>query len=649
MTPGGGDWLGERYQLLEPLGIGGMGVVYTAFDTKLQRKVAIKRLREMAVAASADRRRARFLREAQLLASLSHPNVLTVHDVGGVDPELYVVMELVDGWPMSRWISEAVPRPGWRRILDLYVQVGPRAGGGAPAGRRPPRRQAREHPGRAQRPRADRRLRPGRAWPRRVDGVGRSGRRAPAGLTQTGAVLGTPAYMAPEQHDGKPADMLSDQFSFCVSLYESLHGRRPFRGPDRGRDRGGDARRAAGRRAATASRARSIAWSRAGWPPIPRQRHPSMDALLGALTGARDPRPLKPLLVAGAIGVVLAANRGGRDRARRRAADASRRGAASRSRRRRRRRCRRRAARRLPPPATAPPAPAPPAARRIPPRPERRPAASAPQALVAREWQSSTRRSMRGCCSISPTAAHADRNGADCLTTLNKIPLDAWPPALSDRALRRRATCEMLRGNCDKGRRLLGRLDGADGGRAALLANCPVGALPTIEDRIARGQRAGGRRALRGQQAGAPQGAEAGAAAADRGAPDPGLLPQPQRIARVRPAARGAGARRTRCWPSRSWSARDCAEGAVLDVMRSQVNFQSPADPTAAIPRCAAEPNASSRPTSRAPTPARPRNAAASPASRRQANRASRRAIRVRLARERGGVSAGSVGAVPDR
>ena len=82
MTPGGGDWLDQRYQLLEPLGIGGMGVVYTAFDNKLQRKVAIKRLREMAVAASADRRRARFLREARLLASLSHPNVLTVHDVG---------------------------------------------------------------------------------------------------------------------------------------------------------------------------------------------------------------------------------------------------------------------------------------------------------------------------------------------------------------------------------------------------------------------------------------------------------------------------------------------------------------------------------------------------------------------------------------
>src|SRR4029079_6156830 len=91
-----------------------------------QRKVAVKRLRELATAGSAERRRARFLRGAQLRAALSHPNVLTVHDVGGVDPELYVVMELVDGWPMSRWISEADPRPDWRRILHLYLQAGRR-------------------------------------------------------------------------------------------------------------------------------------------------------------------------------------------------------------------------------------------------------------------------------------------------------------------------------------------------------------------------------------------------------------------------------------------------------------------------------------------------------------------------------------------
>ena len=112
-----------------------------------------------------------------------------------------------------------------------------------------------------------------------------------SGLTQTGAVLGTPAYMAPELHDGKASDLLSDQFSFCVSLHESLHGRRPFRGQ---------------------TAADIAAAMRAGPPPpgadgVPRaidrvlatglaadptRRHLSMDALLAALAGARDPRPL---------------------------------------------------------------------------------------------------------------------------------------------------------------------------------------------------------------------------------------------------------------------------------------------------------------------------------------------------------------------
>ena len=119
---GGGGLLGDRYRLLEPLGAGGMGVVYAAFDTKLSRKVAVKRLRETGLGTPAEKRRGRFMREAQLLASLSHPNVLTVHDVGGADRELYVVMELVDGAPISRWLSET--RPGWRAIIDVYLQAG---------------------------------------------------------------------------------------------------------------------------------------------------------------------------------------------------------------------------------------------------------------------------------------------------------------------------------------------------------------------------------------------------------------------------------------------------------------------------------------------------------------------------------------------
>ena len=205
-----------------------MGVVDTAFDTKLQRKVAIKRLREAAGGPTGERRRKRFLREAQMLASLSHPNVLTVHDVGEIEREIYVVMELVDGWPMSRWISEAQPRPGWQQIVDMYLQVGRGLSAAHQLGV------------------VHRDVKPENIL------VGRSGRvligdfglagltdaRAAStdaadehsGLTQTGAVLGTPAYMAPELHDGKASDLLSDQFSFCVSLHESLHGRRPFRG-----------------------------------------------------------------------------------------------------------------------------------------------------------------------------------------------------------------------------------------------------------------------------------------------------------------------------------------------------------------------------------------------------------------------------------
>ena len=284
-----------------------MGVVYTAFDTKLQRKVAVKRLRELAAAGIGRRAPARrFLREAQLLASLSHPNVLTVHDVGGVDPELYVVMELVDGWPMSRWISEAAPRPDWRRILDLYLQVGRGLSAAHQLGV------------------VHRDVKPENILVARsgrvligdfgLAGPRRGGRRRPrirrrrrSELTQTGTVLGTPAYMAPEQHDGKPADALSDQFSFCVSLYESLHGRRPFPGQTAAEIAGGRAirRSAAGwRRRPARSRSRDRA------RPRRRCRHSVIRRWTRCWARSRAPRarrPVNPVLVAGAIGVVLAA------------------------------------------------------------------------------------------------------------------------------------------------------------------------------------------------------------------------------------------------------------------------------------------------------------------------------------------------------
>jgi hypothetical protein len=570
MNPGQGDWLGERYQLLEPVGIGGMGVVYTAFDTKLQRKVAVKRLRELAVVASAEKRRARFLREAQLLASLSHPNVLTVHDVGGVDPELYVVMELVDGWPMSRWITEADPRPDWRRILDVYEQVGRGLSAAHQLGV--------VH--RDVKPENILVARKGRVL---IGDFGLAGLAEasggtpdpadlPTGLTQTGAVLGTPAYMAPEQHDGRPADMLSDQFSFCVSLYESLHGRRPFPGQT-----------AAEIATAVRTRPPPIGGDRVpraidrvvvrGLAVDPRQRHPSMDALLAALAGAREQRPVKPMLIAGAIGVVLATTAAAAIVAARSQPSSG----------------REQAAVLLPPPIVSvspapagnrgePPAAPEPPARALPPARAggRRDTAARAAAVAAARVAWSRRHPEIDARLLLDLAdgSHADRKGADCLATLNKVPLDAWPATLSDRALRRRATCEMLRGNCAKGRRQLELLDGSDVSRAAGLANCPVATLPTVEDRLlavsaqADDLRYTGNTPARRKELKQALQRETSSA----------LI---QTCFRDRNASRACGRRLSTL--ARAYQVlaeaylvdRDCTDGAALDVMRSQVKFQS--------------------------------------------------------------------------
>ena len=152
--------------------------------------------------------------------------------------------------------------------------------------------------------------------------------------------------------------------------------------------------------------------------------------------------------------------------------------------------------------------------------------------------------------------------------------MDAWPPTLSDRALRRRATCEMLRGNCDKGRRLLGSLDGGNGGRATLLANCPVAALPAVDERIA---------AVSAQ---ADEARYAGNKAARRQELKQSLLrqtaaPQIQACFRDRNASRACGrrlaalARAYQVLAESFLVGHDCTEGAALDVMHSQVVFQS--------------------------------------------------------------------------
>src|SRR5690606_37814818 len=108
-----------RYTLAEPLGAGGMGVVYRAYDPELDRALAIKILRS-------DRRgeagTERFLREAQAMARLSHSNVVPIHDVGSFDGGLFLAMELVEGTTLRQW-SEAASR-SWREVVAMFVQAG---------------------------------------------------------------------------------------------------------------------------------------------------------------------------------------------------------------------------------------------------------------------------------------------------------------------------------------------------------------------------------------------------------------------------------------------------------------------------------------------------------------------------------------------
>ena len=468
--------------------------------------------------------------------------MLTVHDVGGVDPRA------VRRHGAGRWLAdvaldpEAAPRPDWRRILDVYLQVGRGLSAAHQLGV--------VH--RDVKPENILVARNGRvligdfglaglaeAGETSIDAAG-----MPSGLTQTGSVLGTPAYMAPEQHEGRPADMLSDQFSFCVSLYESLHGRRPFPGRPAPRSRRPCARGRITPGADGVPRAVDRVVAR-GLAAHPAARHASMDALLGSLARAGNHPSLKPVPIAGAIGVVVAATAVAAVLDAPGAAAAGDRGE--------------RTHRRAGGTAPSPPAGEPRSDRcarlrsagdvgHTPGHPPRRPGrdAAAKSAAAARALAWARRHPEIDARLLLDFAdgAHADRDGGGCLNALNQIPADAWPRG-AGRA--RAAPARDLRDAPGPVRQ------GAAAARAPRrrerqprpLCSRTARSHRYRPSRIAssRGQRAGRRRALRGQQAGAARGAEAGAPAADRVARDPGLLPQPARGARLRAPARGAGAR----------------------------------------------------------------------------------------------------------
>jgi eukaryotic-like serine/threonine-protein kinase len=249
----------SRFVLIEHIASGGMGEIYAAYDGQLDRKVAIKLLRPD-LRASSSNARERLLREAQSLARVSHPNVVQVYEAGEAGDQVYVAMELLRGTPLHTWLEQyAGDRDRhWRVILETFIAAGrglaavhaadllhrdfkpanvlvgadgrvcvvdfglARAAGDTqssephaadvPAGG--PAAMAAAIPG----------AMPGAPAARDSEPAGR--------LTQSGMLVGTPAYMAPEQISGGEIDHRSDQFSFCVALYEALYGTRPFPGED---------------------------------------------------------------------------------------------------------------------------------------------------------------------------------------------------------------------------------------------------------------------------------------------------------------------------------------------------------------------------------------------------------------------------------
>jgi tetratricopeptide (TPR) repeat protein len=284
----------DRFVVLGTLGAGSMGVVYVAYDPELDRKVALKLLLPCADGGTGTRGPTRLMREAQALAKLSHPNVVGVYDVGLHGNSVWILMEFVAGQTLTAW-AEAKPRT-WLEILPVLADVarGVSAAHGAGLVHRDlkPDNVMLGDDGRVRV--MDFGLAHGRSTgasdPELVEtlmsrtGAGQPSTSPPSRLTVVGAVLGTPAYMAPEQWQGHEAQPATDQFGWSVMAWELLYGERPF--PDK-TTMTLCAAVVSGRRRPPPAGRRVPGWLRRvierGLAADPARRWPTMAALLAAL------------------------------------------------------------------------------------------------------------------------------------------------------------------------------------------------------------------------------------------------------------------------------------------------------------------------------------------------------------------------------
>lgn len=256
-----------HFRVVRELGAGGMGVVFEAHDPDLDRRVAIKVVRDRNAGSAAG---VRLIAEAQAMARLAHPNVVGVHEVGTIDNQVFVVMELVRGDTLAGWLDRH-PRP-WRDIVAVFVQ----AGEGLLAA---------HHAGLVHRDFKPSNVLIDLSGRARVSDFGLArgdDRPSLASGSEASTVAGTLAYMAPEQRAGEPVDARADQYAFAISLQQALAPKHSLGSPSR-------------RVRSAIARALSI---------DPDERFPTLEALLAELKAGIRSRRMALVTIGG--GLVMA-------------------------------------------------------------------------------------------------------------------------------------------------------------------------------------------------------------------------------------------------------------------------------------------------------------------------------------------------------